>query len=155
MNERLVLVHTVDHDRSTAADVVDGLLREFLDPSRLDHNVEPERVVLLELLPLRARVLSVELDVLVSCVELLRDVHLDALVRRDHDAVCAVLLQQLGKDKPCWACAKKEDVDADWWTELIKPVDGTCSGFKERGFFIGEIVDFVTLLLVTICGGQN
>jgi hypothetical protein len=145
---RLVLVDAIDHERAAAADVVDALLRELLDAGGLDDDVEPVRVVLLQLLPLRAGVLPVELDVVVRGVQLPRDVHLDALVRGDHDAVRAVQLEQLREDEPRGAGAEQEDLDADGRVELVEAVQGTCGGLEKGRFFVGEVVDLVALLLV-------
>ena len=148
MDECLVLVHAVDHEGAAAANVVDGVLRELLDTGSLDDDVEAVRVVLLQLLPLWARVLAVELDVLVAGVELLRDVHLDALVGGDDDAMCAVQLEQLREDETRWARTEEEDFDADWWVELVKTVKRACGGFEKCGLLVCEIVDLVALLLV-------
>ena len=46
-DESIILVNTVDKERSSPSDVVDGLLDDGLDPGRLDHNVESEWVILL------------------------------------------------------------------------------------------------------------
>lgn len=148
MDLRLVLVDTVDHERAAAADVVDALLCELLDAGGLDDDVEPVRVGLLELLPLRAGVLPVELDVLVRGVQLLGDVHLDALVRGDDDAVRAVQLEQLGEDEARGARAEEEGLDADGRVELVEAVQSTGGGLEKSGFLVGEVVDLVALLLV-------
>ena len=148
MEQCLVLVNAVDHDRTAAADVVDAVLGNLLDTGGLNDDVEAVRVVLLQLLPLWARVLAVELDVLVASVELLRDVHLDALVGGDDDTVCAVQLQQLREDETRWARTEEEDFDADWWVELVESVKCACSGFEKCGFLVCEVVDLVALLLV-------
>lgn len=148
MHLRLVLVDTVDHEGAAATDVVDALLRKLLDARGLDDDVEAVRVVLLQLLPLRAGVLAVELDVLVAGVELLRDVHLHTLVCGDDDAVCAVQLEQLRKNETRWARTEEEDFDADWRVELVEAVQRACGGFEKRGLLVREVVDLVALLLV-------
>ena len=107
MDQSLVLVDTVDHDSTTAANVVDRLLCELLNTGGLDHDVESVGVVLLELLPLRTRVLPVQFDVLIGGVELLCDVHLNALVRRNDDAVCSIQLEQLCEDQASRAGAEE------------------------------------------------
>lgn len=53
----LVLVNTVHEERPSPPYVVDGILDDRFDSSRLDDDVESERVVLLQLIPLRLRVL--------------------------------------------------------------------------------------------------
>lgn len=53
----LILVNAVDKECSTSSDVVDGILGDGLDPSRLYDDVESERIVLLQLIPLRLGVL--------------------------------------------------------------------------------------------------
>lgn len=131
MNESLVLVDTIDHESAATADVVDGILRDLLDTRSLDDDVKTVWVRLLELLPLRARVLSVELDVIVRSVKLLCDVHLDALVRGDDDTVRTVLLEQLGEDETGWAGSKEEDFNANWRVQLVETVDGACRGLEK------------------------
>lgn len=148
VNLRRVGVHAVDHESTAAADVVDAVLRELLDTGGLDNHVEPVRVVLLQLLPLRPRVLPVELDVLVRGVQLLGDVHLDALVGRDGNAVRAVQLKQLSEDQAGRTGAEEQHVDTDWRVELIETVDGACRGLEKRGLLIGKVVDLVALALV-------
>ena len=102
-----VVVHTVDQDRPAPTDVVDAVLRHLLHTGGLDDDVEAVRVVLLELLPLRAGVLAVELDVLVAGEELLRDVHLYSFVGGNDDAVSTVQLQQLSENQTGRPCAKE------------------------------------------------
>lgn len=148
VNHGLVLVHAVDHDSSASPDVVDALLSKLLNTRRLDDNIESIWVVLLKLLPLRARVLPVQLDVLVSRVQLLRNIHLDTLVSSNNHAVSAVELQQLRENKTSRTSAEQKDVNADGRVELVQSVDGASGGFKEGGFLIGEVVDLVALLLV-------
>jgi hypothetical protein len=46
MNEGLVLVHSIHHQRSAPANVVDSFVCEFLDTSGFDNDVEPIRVFL-------------------------------------------------------------------------------------------------------------
>lgn len=147
MHKRRLVIHPVNHQRPAPPYIVDALVRDLLHARRLDHDVEPVRVVLLQLLPLRGGVRAVELHVHVPAGELLRDVHLDALVRGDGDAVCAVELEELREDEPGRACAEHEDVDADGRGELVEPVHGAGGGLEERGFFVGEVVDFVDFVL--------
>jgi hypothetical protein len=49
----LVLVDAIDKERSSTSDVVNGILDDGFDSSRFNDNVKPERVVLLQLIPLR------------------------------------------------------------------------------------------------------
>lgn len=90
MYHRLVLIHAVNHDSAAPPHIVDAILRKLLHARRLHDDVEPIRVVLPELIPLRLRVLPVELDVLVARIKLPRDIHLDAFICGDHDAVRTV-----------------------------------------------------------------
>ena len=120
MDESLVLVHAVDHEGSSAADIVDSIVRELLDTGSFNlcthnmhfrmceglecseetyHNVKAVLVVLLDLSPLSLRVRTVEIDVLVRSVELTRNVRLHALVGRNDDLCRSVLLEQLSEDK--------------------------------------------------------
>ena len=55
----------------------------------------------------------------------------------------------MGKDQTGGTGSEEENVNADWGVELVETVDGACCGFKEGGFFVGEVVNLVTLLLVT------
>lgn len=147
VHHRLVLIHAVDHNRAAAPHVVDALLCDLLHTRRLHDNVKPIRIVLPQLLPLRVRVLPVELDVLVTRIQLLRDVHLDALVRRDDDLVRAVELEQLRENQPCGSGPEEEHVNADRRVELVQPVDRASCGLEERRLFVGEIVNLVALIL--------
>ena len=146
MDHRLVLVHTVDHNRTTTTNVVDTVLGDLLHSRSLDDDVEPVWVVLLELLPLRTRVLSVELDVLVASVQFLCNVHLDTLVGGDDDSGCPVEFQQLSEDKTGGSSAQEKDVDANRGVELVQSVNGAGSGLKESGFFVCEVVDLVAFV---------
>ena len=126
----LVLVNAVDHDRTAAADVVDAVLGNLLDTGGLNDNVEAVRVVLLQLLPLRFRVLPVKLDVLVRSVELFCDVHLDTLVRGKNHTVCTIQLEELSKDETGRAGSEHEDVNANWRVELVETVNCACCRLK-------------------------
>lgn len=154
VDERLVRVDTVNHEGATSADVVNALIGKFLHTGRLDDDVKSVWVFLLERFPLRARVLAVELEVLVSALEILRDVHLDTLVRSDHDAVRAVELQQLRENQPGRASAEHEHFNADGWGELVKTVERACCGLEEGGILIREVLDFVELVLLAEETGQ-
>lgn len=92
-------------------------------------------------------VLPVEFDVLVSGVDLLGDVHLDALVSCENDPCGAVELEQLGEDKAGRASAEHENFDADWGIELVETMNGACSGFEKSGLLVGEVVDLVKFML--------
>lgn len=119
VHQCLVLVHTVNHDCAAPPHIVDALLCKLLHTRRLDDDIESIRIVLLELLPLGARILAVKLDVLVPRFQLSRNVHLDALVRRNDDLVRAILLEQLGQDEASRARAEKQDINSDWRVELV------------------------------------
>lgn len=53
----LVFVDTIDEEGSPPSDVVDGILNDGFDSGRFNDNVESEWMVLLQLVPLRLRVL--------------------------------------------------------------------------------------------------
>ena len=55
----------------------------------------------------------------------------------------------MGKYQTGGTGSEEENVDADWGVELVETVDGACCGLEEGGFFVGEVVNLVTLLLVT------
>lgn len=48
----LVLVNTIDEEGSSSSDVVDGILDDGFDSSRLYNDVKSKRVVLLQFIPL-------------------------------------------------------------------------------------------------------
>jgi hypothetical protein len=110
------------------------------------HDVKPIRVLLLQLLPLRLGVLPVQLDILVPCLELPRDLRFDALVRRDDHPRRAVQLEQLREDEARGARAEDQRLDADAGVELVHAVNGTRGGLGERGLLVREVVDLVDLL---------
>lgn len=107
------------------------------------HDVETVGVLLLQLLPLGVWVLPVKLDVLVTCLELLRDIHLDALVRGNDDPHRAVELQQLGEDEARGARADDQRLYAHWCIELIHSVYGAGCGLDKGSLFVGQVVDLV------------
>ena len=148
MDQRFVRVHAIDHDGSSSADIVDRVVCQLLDPGGLDHYVKPVRVVLFQLLPLRAWVLPVELDILVRSSELLRDVHLDTLVSGDDDTVRAIQFEQLSEDEACRPCTEEEDLNSDRRVELVETVKCACCGLEERRLLIGDVLDDVALALV-------
>ena len=53
----LILINAVNEERSPSSDVVDGILDDGLNSSRLHDDVETERVVLLQFIPLGLGVL--------------------------------------------------------------------------------------------------
>lgn len=150
MHQGLIFVNTVDHQRAAPSNEVDAIVGQLLHTSSLNHDIKPVRVVVLQFLPLRIGALAVELDVLVTRVEVFGDVHLDALVRCNHDAGGAVELEELGQDEPSWAGPEHEHFDSDGGVELVESVDGACRRFKEGRLFIGEIVDLVEFFLLAI-----
>jgi hypothetical protein len=154
MDQRLVLINTINHQRSAPPHVVDTLICQLLHPRGLHDYIKPIWVILLQLLPLCVGILPIQLNILVSRVELFGDIHLDTLVRCNDDPGGAVKLEELRKDKPGRASTKEEDFDADWRGEFVEAVDGTSSGFEEGGFFIGEVVDFVELFLLAVNKSQ-
>lgn len=136
MDHGIAIVHAVDHQSTTTADVVDALLRELLNSRRLHNDIESIRVIVLELLPLCFWVLPVKLDVLVASFNVLGDVHLDALVRGDDYARGAIQLEQLCENEAGGPCTEEEDLDTDGRGELVEPVDRACGGLEESRFLI-------------------
>ena len=53
----LIFVDTIDKEGSSPPNVVDRILNDGFDSGRFNDDVESERVVLLQLIPLRLRVL--------------------------------------------------------------------------------------------------
>jgi len=149
MDQRLVLVNPIDHQRSSPPHIINTLVGQFLHSGGFHNNVKTVRVVLLQLLPLGAWVLPIQLDVFIRRVKLLGDIHFDAFIGGDDDTEGSVQLEQLSEDETCWAGAKEEDINPNWRVELIKAVDGACGWFEQSGLFICEILDLVQLLLVT------
>lgn len=148
MHPRLVLVDSVEHQCASTPHVVDALISQLLHTGCFYDDVEPVWVVILELLPLRLGVLPVELDVLVTGVKVLGDIHLDALVRGDDDAGGAVKFEELCEDQTGGSSTEEENFDSDRGVKLVESVDGTCGRFKEGGILVTEVMDFVELLLL-------
>ena len=148
MYPRLILIHPINHQRTTPPHIINALIRQLLHARRLYNDIEPILIILLQLRPLRLGVLTVQLDVLVPALELLGEVHLDSLVGGDGDAGGAVEFEELSKDETSWAGAENEDFDTDGWSEFVEAMDGTGGGFEESGFFIGEVVNFVEFVLL-------
>jgi hypothetical protein len=93
------------------------------------------------------RVLPVQLDILITAFELLRKVHLDALVGGDDDTGGTVEFEELCEDETCGSCAEDEAFDPDGRRELVEAVDGASSWLQQRSLFVGEVVDFVEFVL--------
>ena len=148
VNRRFILIHTINHDGTASSHIVDTFLSQLLHASRLNNDVEAIRVVLLQLLPLGSRILSVELNVLVCCIQLLGNVHLDTFVRGNDDSVRSVELQQLSQDEASRPSAKQKNINANWGIEFVKTVNGACGRLKKRGFLICQIVDLIAFLLM-------
>lgn len=119
MDLRLVLVHAVDHECSTTPDIVDALIRQFLHSRCLHNDIKPILVIVFQLLPLRFRVLPIQLNVLVTGVELLGNIHLDALVGCDDHPRCTVQLEELGEDETCGTGTENEDFNSDRRRQLV------------------------------------
>lgn len=147
MYERLVLVNTIKHERPTPTDIIDRFVRKLLNAGRLNDNIKAIRVVLLELFPLRAWVLTVELNIRVPAFEIFRDIHLDTLVRRDRDMDGAVELKQLRENETRRTCAEDKGLEADGWVELVKSMQRARRGFQERRLLVGHVFYLVELLL--------
>lgn len=103
VHESLIFVHTIDHEGPSSADVVNTIVGELLNASSFNHDVKAVWIVVLELLPLRTRVLTIELNVFISCTDLFGNVHLDTLVSGNNHPRRAILLEELGKDETCWS----------------------------------------------------
>lgn len=149
MDAGLVLVDAVNHQRTAPPDIIDTLVRQCLHTRRFDNDIKPIRVVVLQLLPLWPWVLPVQLDILITSIQLLSDVHLNTLVRGDDHARSAVELEQLGKNQAGWAGAEQQNFYADRRREFVETVNSTSGGLKEGRIFIGKVLNFVQLLLLT------
>jgi hypothetical protein len=55
----------------------------------------------------------------------------------------------LGKNQPGGTSAHKEDFDADFGVKLIEAVNRAGSGLEEGRVLVGEVFDFVELVLFT------
>ena len=113
MHKSLVLVHTINHKSPSSADVIDAVVGKLLDASSFNHNIKAIGIVILELLPLWTRVLTIKLNVFVSCTNLFGNVHLDALISGKNYARRAILLEKLGKDDACWPSAQEQNFDTE------------------------------------------
>lgn len=147
MHTCLVFIDTVNHQGSSPPDIVDTLISQLFHSSSFDNDIKPVWVILFELSPLCFRVLPVKLNIFVPCLEVLCDVHLDALIGSNDHSGSAVQFKELGEDETSGACAKEENFDADWRAQLVETMDGTGGGFKEGRFFVSKIVDLVHFLL--------
>lgn len=106
-------------------------------------------MILLDLLPLGSRIFPVQLDINVRRMKLLRNVHLDTLVRSEHNLRSAIYLQELREDKPSRTRADEKHVDADSGSQLVHPVNRACRRFDEGGFDRGKVVDLVNFAIIT------
>lgn len=136
MDKGLVLIDAIYHQSSSPAYIVDGFVREFLHPCSLHNDVESVRIFCFKRLPLRFRVLAVEFNVFVSSFEFLRNVHLDAFVGCDYNSGGTIELQELRQYKARRASAKKENLDTDWWVELIETMDSAGGGLQKSCLFV-------------------
>jgi len=133
MHTRIVFIDTVNHQRSSPPDIVDTLIGQLFHTSSFDDDIKPVWVILFELSPLRLRVLPVKLNIFVSCLKVLCDVHLDALIGSNDHSGSAVQFKELSEDEAGGACAKEENFDADWRVQLVETMDGTGGGFRGGG----------------------
>jgi hypothetical protein len=147
MHKRFVFVNTINHQGSSPPDVVDALICQLLHSRRFHDDIKAVRVILLQLVPLRLWVLPIKLDVFVPCVNILRDVHLNSLVGSNNYFRCTIQLEELGEDEACGSCAEEEDFDTDLGIQLVEAVDGAGGRLEKGRLLVGEVVDFVYLLL--------
>lgn len=107
MHKSLVLVHTIDQESPSSADVINTIVGKLLNASSFNHDIKAVGVVILKLLPLWTRVLTIKLNVFVGCTNLFSNVHLDTLVSSENYARCAILFEKLGKDDARWPSAQE------------------------------------------------
>ena len=74
---------------------MDRILQNLHAPRRLNHDIEPVGIILLDLLEHGFRVRAAEGHVVVRGIQALGEVDLEALRRRDDDVTPAVLAQHL------------------------------------------------------------
>ena len=98
---------------------------------------------------MRLWIRAIQFDVLVSGVQLFRQVHLDAFVSCHNDAVRAVELEHLGEDQSGGPGTDNERVDADSRVELVHPMYRARGRLDESRFFIREVVDLEQLVRFT------
>lgn len=145
LDQSLLLINAIVDELATPRTKINRLLQHSRTPRSLDNNIKAIRILLLERRPLLARILTVELDVLVSAVELLGKVHLGALVGCDDGVLAAVVLEQLRQTQTCGTGADEKDAGADVRAYAVHAVDGAGSGFEEGRFFPGEVREWEEL----------
>lgn len=105
----LVGVNAIDDQFATSPAIIDGILQDLDASRRLDHNVESVGIVSFDLFEHRFRILSAQGHILIGGVEVLGQIHLEALGGGDDDVTAAVLSQHLGEDEAGGTGAKHED----------------------------------------------
>lgn len=135
----------IDHELTTTADVVDGILQDLGGAGRLDDDVEAVGVVLLELGELGLGLAAGQLDVVVGGLEALCQVHLEAAGSGDSDVAAAVVAHELGEHQAGRAGAEHEDAGAEAGADLVEAVAGARGGLEEGGVDIGQVVELEDL----------
>jgi len=148
MYQCFVLIHTIDHQSSSPSYIINALVGQLLNPSSLNDHIKSIRVVVPKLLPLCLRDFPIQLDVLIGSIDLFCDVHLDTLVSCNNDAEGSVELEQLRENQPRWSSPEKENLDSNWWVELVETVDRASSRVEKGRLFVSEIVNLIQLLLL-------
>ena len=137
----LVVVHAVHDELAAAAHVVDGVLENAHAAGSFDDDVEAVRVLLLDLLELRLRVLAAERHVGVARAHLLGQVHLEALGRRHHHVAAAVLPQHLRQHQARGARAQQQHARAHLGADAVQPVRRARRRLQQRRLHVRQVVD--------------
>ena len=86
---------------------------------------------------------------------LLRHLRLYTFVCRHHDLHRAVLLEELREDEPRGPSADDECLRANFNIDPVEAMDRAGCRLNERGFFIGNVVNFVNLAGIAVTGLQR
>lgn len=138
----LASIHPVHDELTATTDVVDRVFKNLDATGGLDDNVEPVRVLVLQLLELNLRVGTGESNVFVTSTKLLGQFHLQTFGGSNDNVATTVLAQHLGEDKTGGTGTEHEHRGAHLGSNLVQSVCGARSGFKESGINVAEVLDF-------------
>lgn len=137
----LVGIHAIHDELTTTTDVVDGVLKDLDATGGLDDNVEPVRVLALQLLELNLGVGTRERNVFITSTKLLGQVHLQTFRCSNDNVATTILAQHLGEDKTGGSGTKHEDRRAHLRGNLVQSVCGARSGFEKGSINVTKVLD--------------
>ncbi len=105
----LVGIDAIDHQLPTPPTIMNRILQDLNTPRRLHHDIKSIRVLTLDLLEHRTRILPAQRHVFIRGVEALGQIDLEALRGGDDDMAAAVLTKHLGEDEAGGTGAEHED----------------------------------------------